>query len=192
MAINQNSLNMNFMNNMNPAALQAYQNMFNINPNYGMNDQMKLNAMLMNFMAMYKNPFMMNFQVFQPQGNMNNFNNGNNLGNLPRVGQRIFPNIDSYPGYQGKRINVIFETSTGIRINIAAPINETVQGLLIKFCERAGVSPLLLKKELVCIYNAIFIKPSNNITIGQFFKQNFGLNDQAKIIVIDAQNIIGA
>ena len=42
MAINQNPLNMNFMNNMNPAAVQAYQNMFNINPNYGMNDQMKI------------------------------------------------------------------------------------------------------------------------------------------------------
>ena len=192
MAINQNPLNMNFMNNMNPAAVQAYQNMFNINPNYGMNDQMKLNAMLMNFMAMYKNPFMMNFQVFQPQGNMNNFNNGNNLGNLPRVGQRIFPNIDSYPGYQGKRINVIFETSTGIRINIAAPINETVQGLLIKFCERAGISSNLLKKEIVCIYNANYVNPNTKKSIQEFFQQNMGLNDQAKIVVIDAQNIIGA
>ncbi len=170
-----------------------------MNPNFGMQDQMNLNNNLMNFIQMNPNFFPMNnpnqmaSQTFM--GQMNNMGTGVKGGSLPRPNQqtgRIIQNIDSYPGYLGPRINVIFEISTGIKINIPAPPTETVNGLLIKFCERVGVNPILLKKELICIYNAIYIDPKNTKSIQSFFQQNMGLNDQAKIIVIDAQNIIGA
>ena len=141
-------------------------NLFNNNPNINMNNK--------------------GFQAFGP---VNNMGTGVQGGNLPR---RIITDFDCYPGYIGPRINVIFEVSTGPKINIAAPPSETVEGLLIKFCQRAGVNPSLLKKEIVCVYNATFINPTNKTTIQQFLLNNMGLNDQAKIIVIDAQNIIGA
>ena len=202
MCINNNN-NWNFNpNNMNPALLTAFQNMYNMNPNFNMMNQMQLNQMLMNFIAM--NPQLMmnnnninnnimpnnmtNFQSFA-SGN-NNMGTGVKGGNLPR---RQFPDVDSYPWYKGPRINVVFEISTGPKINIAAPPTETVEGILFKFCERVGVSPNLLKKELICVYNATYINAFNKDTIQNFFKQNYGFNNlQAKIIVIDAQNIIGA
>ena len=52
------------------------------------------------------------------------------------------------------------------------PVTETVQGLLNKFCERVGINPSLLKKEIVCVYNATFINPTNKTTIQQFLLNN--------------------
>ena len=191
MAFNLNNNNgfPNF-NGMNPQMFPP-QNMINMNPGFGMANQMQLNQNLMSFMAFNPNAFgfNMNNQNQIVQNNMNNMGPGVQGGNLPR---RIIPNIDSYPWYTGPRINVIFEISTGPKVNIPAPPNETVEGLLIKFCERAGISSNLLKKEIVCIYNANYVQPNNKMSIQQFFQQNMGLNDQAKIVVIDAQNIIGA
>ena len=191
MAFNLNNNNgfPNF-NGMNPQMFPP-QNMINMNPGFGMANQMQINQNLMNFMAFNPNAFgfNMNNQNQIVQNNMNNMGPGVQGGNLPR---RIIPNIDSYPWYTGPRINVIFEISTGPKVNIPAPPNETVEGLLIKFCERAGISSNLLKKEIVCIYNANYVQPNNKMSIQQFFQQNMGLNDQAKTVVIDAQNIIGA
>ena len=191
MAFNLNNNNgfPNF-NGMNPQMFPP-QNMINMNPGFGMANQMQINQNLMNFMAFNPNAFgfNMNNQNQVVQNNMNNMGPGVQGGNLPR---RIIPNIDSYPWYTGPRINVIFEISTGPKVNIPAPPTESVEGLLVKFCERAGISSNLLKKEIVCIYNANYVQPNNKMSIQQFFHQNMGINDQAKIVVIDAQNIIGA
>ena len=202
---NNNNFNLNPNNNfnnmnMNPAFINTSQNMFRMNPGFNMNDSMALNNMLNNFMAMNPNPFMMNnqnnninnFHPFQPFGNnANAMGTGVKGGNLPRDNRR-FPDIDFYPNYKGPRINVIFEISTGIKLNLPAPPTETVNGLLLKFCQKAGISPNLLIKDLVLIYNANKVEVTNQNTIQNFFKQNCGLNDQARIVVIDAHNIIGA
>ena len=185
--------------NFNPQQMNP--NLF-MNPNFNMLNQIQFNQMLKHYLAQF--PGLFGF----PNDNNNQSNNNNNNmkgfqtieanntmgtgvkgGNLPR---KELPNYDSYPWYKGLRINVIFEVSTGPKVNIPAPPNETVEGILNKFCERAGVSPLLLKKEIVCVYNATVLNSSDQTTIEQFLQNNLGLNDQAKIVVIDAQNIIGA
>ena len=187
---------------MNPNLFNALQNQFLMNPNFNMYNQIQLNQMLIDYLA--QNPGLFgNFNYNNNQFNNNNNNmkgfqtiEANNTmgtgvqgGNLPR---KELPNYDSYPCYKGPRINVIFEVSTGPKVIIPAPPNETVEGILNKFCERAGVSPLLLKKEIICVYNATVLNSSDKTTIQQFLQNNMGLNDQAKIVVIDAQNIIGA
>ena len=189
-------INNNLFSDVNPNNInQGIFNVPNMNPNFGIMNQIQLNQMLMNMVALNPNLFAnnnpnQNNMAKNQFGNMNNnMNTGAQGRSLPR---KQFPYVESYPGYNGPRINVIFEISTGPKLNIAAPVTETVQGLLFKFCERAGVSPILLKKEIICIYNAIFINPNNTQSLQQFFNQNLGLNDQAKIVVIDAKNIIGA
>ena len=202
---NNNSNRFGNYNNMglNQAAFNQFNTMMSMNPNFGMQAQMNLNNNLMNFIQMNPNMFNMNnpvqnnMMIFQPNLN-NSMNTGvKGGGSLPRPNQqtgtgRIFPNYDCYPNYKGPRINVIFEISTGLKLNIPAPPTETVKGLLIKFCEKAGVSPTLLKKDIVCIYNATYINPFNQNSIQNFFQQNMGINNQANIVVIDAKNIIGA
>ena len=180
---------------MNPNLFNVNQNQFLMNPNFNMLNQMQFNQMLINILA--QNPGLFgninnnnnNMKGFQTIEANNTMGTGVKGGNLPR---KELPNYDSYPWYKGPRINVIFEVSTGPKVNIPAPPTETVEGILNKFCERAGVSPLLLKKEIVCVYNATVLNSSDQTTIQQFLQNNLGLNDQAKIVVIDAQNIIGA
>ena len=187
---------------MNPNLFNVYQNQFLMNPNFNMYNQIQLNQMLIYYLA--QNPGLLGILLYNNNQVNNNNNNmkgfqtieANNTmgtgvkgGNLPR---KELPNYDSYPWYKGPRINVIFEVSTGPKVIIPAPPTETVEGILNKFCERAGVSPLLLKKEIVCVYNATVLNSSDQTTIQQFLQNNMGLNDQAKIVVIDAQNIIGA
>ena len=206
MAFNMNNNNPNGFGNynnmgLNQAAFNQFNSMMSMNPNFGMQEQMNLNNNLMNFVQMNPNMLNMNNPVqnsmmfFRPNLN-NSMNTGvKGGGSLPRPNPqtgRILPNYDSYPNYKGPRINVIFEISTGLKVNIAAPPTETVNGLLIKFCERAGVSPMLLKRDIFCVYNANNIKPDSQISLQNFFQQNLGLNDQAKIVVIDTKNIIGA
>ncbi len=180
---------------MNPNLFNVNQNQFLMNPNFNMLNQMQFIQKLKNYLA--QNPGLFgnpnnnnnNMKGFQTIEANNTMGTGVQGGNLPR---KELPNYDSYPWYKGPRINVIFEVSTGPKVNIHAPPNETVEGILNKFCERAGVSPLLLKKEIICVYNATVLNSSDKTTIQQFLQNNMGLNDQAKIVVIDAQNIIGA
>ena len=98
---------------------------------------------MIQYMMMNPNFFQMNFNLqnniqntdFQLI-NLDNLNQKNiiqNGGIMPRPNKvNNISNIDSFPGYSGTRINIIFETGTGLKINIPTPINVTVQELLIK------------------------------------------------------------
>ena len=191
--------------NINPAAYQAFINMLCMNPNFNPNNQINLNNMMMQYM-------MMNPSFFQNNNAQNNFQNFNsmqsaNLGNLntqniirnggvmPRANQnnKSLPYVESFPGYTGNRINIIFETGTGLLINIPAPVNVTVEELFIKFANRVGVSPLLLGNKIFFIANGAAIKPDDKKLVGDLFKDfSNNLKDQIKIIVLDASNVIGA
>ena len=195
------------MNNMNidPFAYQAFLNMMMMNPNFNPNNQINLNNMMMQYMMMNPNFFQMNnphnnFQNFNSMqsvnpGNLNTQNIIKNGGLMPRANKnnKSFPFIDSFPGYTGNRINVIFETGTGLLINIPAPINVTVEELFIKFANRVGVSESLLGKKIFFIANGAAIKADEKRIVGDFFKDfRNNLKEQMKIIVLDASNLIGA
>ena len=197
--------NMNNMN-INPIAYQAFLNMMSMNPNFNPNNQINLNNMMMQYMMMNPGFFQMNNN---PQNNFQNFNSMQpvNLGNLnaqniiqnggvmPRANNnnKSLPYVDSFPGYTGNRINVIFETGTGLLINIAAPVNVTVEELFIKFANRVGVGHSLLGKKIFFIANGAAIKADEKKLVGEIFKDfTNNLKEQMKIIVLDASNVIGA
>ena len=185
---------------MNPNLFNVYQNQFLMNPNFNMYNQIQLNQMLINYLAQF--PGLLGIFLYNNNQSNNNNNNmkgfqtieANNTmgtgvkgGNLPR---KELPNYDSYPWYKGPRINVIFEVSTGPKVNIPAPPNETVEGILNKFCERAGVSPLLLKKEItrICFFNPSI--PNSNILFGVgATRNNSGVTSFTFLSVAWADNI---
>ena len=188
---NQNQFN-NF--NMNPAFQQAFNNMGQNNQNY---NPMELNYYLMQMMLM--NPF-----IFQMNNNSNqnfmfmqssNNNNGlQNLGILPRPNQtsNLMDNQDSFPGMQGPRINITFETSTGITKNISTPLEVKLKDLFTKFAQKVGVNVGLVFNKIIFIVNGLSIKKEDlNKTVKQYFQDGYS-RFQVKIIVIDQSNIIGA
>ena len=187
--------NNNCMNN-NPMAYQAFLNMMQMNPNFNQNNQMNINNLMLQYMMM-NNQFIQNpFQQINIGGNFNQQQIIQNGGVLPRKEQLNYLNAnkDSFPGYVGERINIVFETGIGITINIATPINVTVKDLLIKFTERVGVSPLLINKKLFFVVNGSTIDSEEQKTVGAFFKDSRtnALKFQVKIIVLDASNVVGA
>ena len=187
--------NNNCMNN-NPMAYQAFLNMMQMNPNFNQNNQMNINNLMLQYMMM-NNQFIQNpFQQINIGGNFNQQQIIQNGGVLPRRDQLNYLNAnkDSFPGYVGERINIVFETGIGIIINIATPINVTVKDLLIKFTERVGVSPLLINKKLFFVVNGSTIDSQEQKTVGAYFKDSLtnALKFQVKIVVLDASNVVGA
>ena len=196
--------NMNNMN-INPVAYQAFLNMMCMNPNFNPNNQINLNNMMMQYMMMNPNFFQinnnqqnnLNINSMQPVnlGNLSTQNIIQNGGVMPRANKnnKSLPFVESFPGYTGNRVNIIFETGTGLLINIAAPVNVTIEELFIKFANRVGVSQTLLGKKIFFIANGAAIKPDEKKLVGDFCKDfSNNLKDQMKIIVLDASNVIGA
>ena len=193
--------NMNNMN-INPAAYQAFINMMRMNPNFNFNNSMNLNNMMTQFMMMNPSFFQMNNDNFQNINfirpaveNLNTQQIIKNGGVIPRAKNfnQSLQNEDSFPGYTGQRINCVFETGTGLTINIATPINVIVQELLIKFANRVGVGPALIGNKIFFIANGSSIKPDEKKLVGDYFMgSSFELKFQIKIIVLDASNVIGA
>ena len=201
---NQNfsgNMNNNFNNmNLNQDAYQAFLNMMNMN----LNNSMDINNFMMQFIMMNPNFFQNNFipqNNFQQFNNMQSINLGNvnpdyinrNGGVIPRPKNFNNMNIDSFPGYNSRRINIIFETGTGLKINMATPICVSVEELLIKFAYRVGVGQSLLGTKIFFIVNGATIQPNEKTQVGNYFRDFYNnLKDQVKIIVLDASNVIGA
>ena len=182
--------------NMNPSFQQAFNNMGTNNQN---NNPMELNYFLMQMMNMNPYIFQMNNN---PQQNFNfiqssNFNNNNgfqNLGILPRPNQtsNLMDNLDPFPGIPGLRINIIFETSTGITKNFPSPLSITVKELLSKFAQKVGINENLVWDKIFFIVNGLVIKREDqNKTVQQYFQSSYNQINY-KVVVLDKSNIIGA
>ena len=191
--------NMFNQNNMNQAAYQAFLNMLMMNPNSSPN-QMDINNMLMQYMMMNPNFFQMNanhnnFQNFNaiqsfagtPQNQQQIIQNGGVMPRPKNINNNLI-NQDPFPGYIGERINIIFETGTGLKLNFATPLSVSVKDLLRQFIIRVGVSETLLGKKIFFIINGHKIPINEEISCQDFF----GKINQVKIIVLDGSNIIGA
>ena len=181
--------------NMNPSFQQAFNNMGQNNQN---NNPMELNYYLMQMMNINPYLFQMNNNshqniMFMPS-NFNNNNGFQDLGILPRPNQ--IPNLmndpDSFPGIPGPRINITFETSTGITKNIPSPLNITVKELLSKFAQKVGINENLVWDKIFFIVNGLVLKREDqNKTVQQYFQSSYNQINY-KVVVLDKSNIIGA
>ena len=90
---------------------------------------------------------------FPNQNNINILNNQiPSSGVLPRLeNKKEF--VDDFPGNNNRRINIMFETPTGLVKNIAAPSNIKVKDLLLTFSKKVKISPNLLGKKVFFILN---------------------------------------
>ena len=196
--MNMNNMNMNNMNmnNINAGLLNAFLNMMMMNQNIMNNNQMDLNNMI------NPNIFQMNqqnnnkFNHFQASRNINEQSIIQNGGVLPRangVNNNAVQKGDLFPGYTGPKINIIFETGTGLKFNFATPYNVPVSQLLYSFIRKVGVSEELLGKKIFFVLNGQTIPINESRTVETYFKEySYGNINNLKIVVIDGNNVIGA
>ena len=184
--------NMFIQNNMNQETNQALLNMLNMNPNL-LQAHMQLNEMLNQSMMMssnhsnLKNKNAIKSWVETYQNREKIIKNG---GVMPRPKDFEYNSncYNPFPGYIGERINIIFETGTGLKLNFATPLSVSVKDLLRQFIIRVGVSETLLGKKIFFIINGHKIPINEECSCQDFF----GKINHVKIIVLDGSNIIGA
>ena len=186
--------NQNFNNNMNfdPITFLNFMNMMQMNQNMNqMNMNMNMNPYFLWFQMFQNNPNLMKQYNAQNQNDQSIILNGGVLPRPKNVQNNL--NNDPFPNYVGPRLNILFETGAGLKINIPTPNNLSIENLLITFTNRVGVSPLLLGNKIYFIVNGLNIPIHEKSTCEQFFRNcSFGTKNQVKIIVIDASNVIGA
>ena len=180
---NQNFNNMNF----NPNQFQAFLNMMQMNQNFNPNFPMNFNQNFGNNMGNMQQPF--NFNPFEQNVILNG-------GVMPRPKNvpNMMNNQDLFPNYPpGPRLNILFETGTGLKIMIPTPLNATVHELLVKYMNKVGVSESLMGDKIFFVVNGQIINVNDQSTSENFFRNTaYGANNMIKIIVIDASNVIGA
>ena len=203
--MNMNDMNMNYMNymnnmnmnNINAGLLNAFLNMMMMNQNVMNNNQMDLNNMVNPNIFQMNQQNNNNFNHFQASRNQNEQSIIQNGGVMPRPNGVNNNNTvrkgDIFPGYEGPRINIIFETGTGLIFNFPTPLNVSVSELLYKFIRKVGVSDSLLGKKIFFIFNGKTIPINEPRSVNTFFnEENLGAANQTKIVVIDGNNVIGA
>ena len=100
---------------------------------------------------------------------------------------------DPFPFYQGQRLNILFETGTGLKLNIASPLNISVKELLLAYIHKIGIGESLLGNKIFFIVNGRTISSNEQKTVIDYFRDClYGNANQVKVIVLDASNIIGA
>lgn len=125
------------------------------------------------------------------------FNNSNYLkmaqeGKVPR---RIFSQIkksdENMPinnNFDSDLINVCFELSSGQKFNEQAKKSMKILDLFIKFITRLGFKKDLIGKDICFLFNG------GNVDSKQYNKtlREMGIENNAKILVLDIKGIIGA
>ena len=96
-------------------------------------------------------------------------------------------NTDVYNMGNGQNIiNVTLNASTGNKTVINASANTTIEELLIMYTKKIGLSPEVIGKQIMFLYNGAQLEPNSKSTIGSMFR------NQAVITVYDLGGIIGA
>ena len=214
MMMNQNMVNQNMMNNQNmmmyPNNMAMFpnninnQNMMMNNPNFG--NMNGINNMYMNnmYMNMNNNPSYngssMNNSMNQNPNIINNMNNSNNqqINNINNNFNGILPrgkicigkmkSNDIPKNEIGGKINIKFETNTGLTTNIIIDPNSTLKEALKMFCQKMGVSQEFIGIKINFVLNGKrFDYSDGNRTL-----KDEGIRHGCIIAAYDISNLVGS
>ena len=193
--------NYNLNSNIQMSGMYNFNNQMNNNNNISWNNNLNNtmnNNMLNNNFSDFLNQTWKFYLMFNEKKKANtqrvsnkmrsiNFNNSKNINRL-RFIQNSLSNNDDFPGYTGKRFNIIFHTPSGSKMNIRCPVNVKVKDLFQKFISRLGLGmDVMISNSIFFLYNGSKMNNDENRTIGEM-----GIKDFSSIIAIDTKNLIGA
>ena len=178
--INQNRITMNMLA-QNNNIYQSFTNFFHwMNYNNANNNMNSMN----NGNNLNMNNNMNSMNNFNNENNNNiNINNGNN-----RIGDNNTDFNNEYPEEDPENMrNIIFTSSSGLKILIVVPYFETICRLLRLFVKRLGIGENSLEKDIFFILNGAYLKANDQRAIYEICRYNI-----PSITVIKAANILGA
>jgi hypothetical protein len=201
--MNNNMNNQMNINNANSLLNNNYINTPMIN-NY-MNNQMtdninnQINNKNMTAQDNYYNFLCNTWNNLQFYKNMNNTNEQNSQyfpnkmkfvnNNLSKTQNLLRQNLTFDIDYSQnqRKINILFETSSGHKITVLCNPKVRIKDLLRKYVEKIGVSENAIDDSFYFLYNGCKIKKNENKTIEEMHMLNCSV-----IIVIDKSAVLGA
>ena len=184
---NNNNLNINksFNNNNN--------NNFNNNNNNNFNNNNNNNSNMMNMLNFLNTTWNM-FRMFNNQKNVNHsatiqvINNNSNDFDSDKLRKVIKPTvIDINPKYQGVKINIFFQNSSGTKVNVLSPSDITVKDLLLNYVKKIGLGENVIDSVIYFLFSGAKLKKDDERKIYEL-----GMMNGAIIIVIDRNAVTGA
>ena len=184
---NFNNLNNNMMNNFN-----NMNNMMMNLPNDNMNPSVKQQILnLINKNILMTEQISKNNEMIKSMIENSDFGNDNNKTDGPL---KNFLDIDFFPGYDGQRINVTFDSSE-IKLNMHVPLNVKIKDLIRAF----HVTLQIYGKYVFKTYNILKIEDYSFIWNGSIVSINepktlfeYGMRQNfTNIIFYKKNNIIG-
>ena len=112
----------------------------------------------------------------------------NSLQNqMPSMPMSNFSESAIFPG--DDIMNLLFTTTTNLKVILRAKGRATFKDLLIKLCNKLHIneSYVFVEKYIILIYDGVKLNVEDNRTLREVFK-----NNNPNIIVIDTHNLIGA
>ena len=95
--------------------------------------------------------------------------------------------IKENPKILGEKINLTFINDYGQKIQIIIGLNNTFKDALIIFCNKTGISPSIIGRDIFFIHSGLKLNWEDNKTLGQM-----GIWNGNTIIVVDNSNALGS
>ena len=186
---NNNNFNINNCNNNNFDNNNVNNNNFNNqnnnNNNYNMIDMNMfyfLNSTWQNFEMYNKNkPNDYSTMRIIKKSSSNDIDYSDSLRNVSKTV------IDLQPNYQGIKINIFFQNSSGTKVNVLSPGDITVEDLLLNYVSKMGISTDAIDKAIYFLFNGAKLKKNDKKKIYEL-----GIQNSTIIIVIDRNAVLGA
>ena len=187
------------MNTYNPMLFNMMQNMNNVmnlnngamnNFNYDLNNYQNLNDLMMSWINMNPNLFL----LYKMMMNQNNINNHQRMGlynmqqsdnNQPKINGGKMPSnlqnstYDVEPNKKCLKANITFTTQKGNKLNIICPYEMTIKELLVRYVIRVGLGPdILNSNSFFFLFNGAQLDKNDKRVVADF------LNTGSNIIVV--------
>ena len=164
-------------------------NMFNNWNNMNNPNNMNMNGFINTNMGMNYMNDPMQIQMNMTQYSVNN--NAKQTDRLPTNNENA--PTDPFPGYQGERTNLIFQTSKGFKITIIAPLDITINQALVEYIKRVGLGPNALYDGFFFLYNGAKVDIYDKVKLVKDLATMGNLNqNHIVIVVVDTKNLIGS
>ena len=190
---NNNNNNVNYKNFNIYNYNDNFYNNNNLNINKSFNNNNNNNSNMMNMLNFLNTTWNM-FRMFNNQKNVNHsatiqvINNNSNDFDSDKLRKVIKPTvIDINPKYQGVKINIFFQNSSGTKINVLSPSDITVKDLLLNYVKKIGLGENVIDSVIYFLFSGAKLKKDDERKIYEL-----GMMNGAIIIVIDRNAVTGA
>ena len=95
--------------------------------------------------------------------------------------------IDIDPDFNGEKINIFFQNSSGVKVNVLTPVNSTIGDLLDNYVIKIGLGKDVVDTGIYFLFSGAKLRKNDRMNIIEK-----GITNGSIIMVIDRNAVLGA